>query len=244
MNVESGNEIQSIADNVHRQNGINDGILQGLRLIGEQSKNLFEEILMELIINLILKRVTFSDHLLVYVWNIAKNRHDNVLDSDLWKAISNSCSQIVTNGNFKDWMWLKLCLLPSMIWYKDLSKESAAKPHYLYYELLKLVDVGAMNHLNNLKENLMKMADKQKDEWLALTTWDIPDQYELARQDVIFNGIVSRYTFNQLSASSGTTFNSPQFYDYNQYLSQLVLLAQIGTILYFPLLYVCVSGPQ
>ena len=104
MNVESGNEIHSVADNVHRQNGINDGISQGLRLIGEQSKNLFEEILMELIINLILKRVTFSDHLLVYVWNIAKHRHENVLDSDLWKAISNSCSQIVTNGNFKDWI--------------------------------------------------------------------------------------------------------------------------------------------
>merc|ERR1712228_152245 len=100
-------------------------------------------------------------------------------------------------------------------------------PHYLYYELLKLVNVEAMNQINNLDENLMKMASKQKDDWLALTKWEIPNEYESARQDMIVNGLASRYTFDQLSTSSGTTFNSPQFYDYNQYLSQLVLLAQI-----------------
>merc|ERR1712228_711990 len=99
--------------------------------------------------------------------------------------------------------------------------------HYLYYELLKLVNVEAMNQINNLDENLMKMASEQRSDWLALTKWNIPNEYETARQDIIVNGIASRYTFDQLSTSSGTTFNSPQFYDYNQYLSQLVLLAQI-----------------
>merc|ERR1712087_202088 len=84
-----------------------------------------------------------------------------------------------------------------------------------------------MNQINNLEENLMKMASEQKEEWNELTKWDIPNEYESARQDMIVNGIASRYTFDQLSTSSGTTFNSPQFYDYNQYLSQLVLLAQI-----------------
>merc|ERR1712087_389541 len=84
-----------------------------------------------------------------------------------------------------------------------------------------------MNQINNLEENLMKMASEQKEEWNELTKWDIPNEYESARQDMIINGIASRYTFDQLSTSSGTNFNSPQFYDYNQYLSQLVLLAQI-----------------
>merc|ERR1712130_312579 len=84
-----------------------------------------------------------------------------------------------------------------------------------------------MNQINNLDQNLMKMASEQKDEWNELTKWDIPNKYESARQDMIVNGLASRYTFEQLSTSSGTTFNSPQFYDYNQYLSQLVLLSQI-----------------
>ena len=134
------------------------------------------------------------------------------------------------NGTKIDWMWLKLCLLPSMIWYTDISKKDSEEPHYLYYELLKMVNVEAMDQINNLDAKLMEMASKQRDDWLALVEWDIPDQYDTVRQDIIINGIASRYTFNQLSASSGTTFNSPQFYDYNQYLSQLILLAQIGIV--------------
>ena len=47
------------------------------------------------------------------------------------------------------------------------------------------------------------------------------------RQDVVPNGIVSQYTYNQLSQTSGATFNSPKFYDHHQYLSQSILLAQI-----------------
>merc|ERR1712228_893186 len=138
-----------------------------------------------------------------------------------------TCSDIVQNGTKRDWMWLKLCLLPSTIWYKDISSTDDKEPHYLYYELLKLVNVEAMSQLNKLEENMMKMASKQQADWLALTKWDIPNEYQSARQDMIVNGIASRYTYNQLSTSSGATFNSPQFYDYNQYLSQLVLLAQI-----------------
>merc|ERR1719384_3017812 len=63
-------------------------------------------------------------------------------------------------------------------------------------------------------------------DWMELTRWDIPNEYESSRQDVIMNGIVSQYSFDQLSAMSGTRFNAPQFYEYNQYLPQLFLLAQ------------------
>merc|ERR1719242_2179469 len=173
------------------------------------------------------RRKTFSDNQLAYAFNMAIRQNEDILASKLWLQIRSTCSQIVQNGTKRDWMWLKLCLLPSMIWYKDISSTDDDEPHYLYYELLKLVNVEAMNQINNLDENLMKMSEKQKDDWLALTKWNIPNQYDSARQDMIINGIASRYTFEQLSTSSGTTFNSPQFYDYNQYLSQLVLLAQI-----------------
>eukprot|EP01083_Nonionella_stella_P146997 463063_1 len=49
----------------------------------------------------------------------------------------------------------------------------------------------------------------------------------MARQDLIPNGITSRYTYNHLVEKSGSAFNSAKFYDFNEYLSQLVLLAQI-----------------
>ena len=232
MNVEAGNEIQNITEKIQQQNGINDCLGNELLDIGEQRKKLYDETTMELMLRMITKRKTFSDDQLVYALDMAMNGNENILVSKLWLQIRLTCSEIVKNGTTSDWMWLKLCLLPSTIWYKDISKDDENEPHYLYYELLKLVNVEAMNQINNLEESINKMADKQKDDWLALTKWDIPNEYESPRQDMIINGIASRYTFDQLSTSSGTTFNSPQFYDYNQYLSQLVLLAQIGISLY------------
>merc|ERR1719361_1059860 len=126
-------------------------------------------------------------------------------------------------------MWLKLCLLPSTVWFLDIAKEKGdiKESHYLYFELLKLVNVEAMNQVNNLEKAMNKMASEKKNDWNELVEWDIPNEYDQVRQDKIVNGIVTRFSYDQLSASSGTTFNSPNFYDYNQYLSQLVLLAQI-----------------
>merc|ERR1712228_423741 len=227
LNVEAGNEIKDVVEEIQQQNGINNCLSNELEDIGKQSKTLYDETTMELMIRMISKRKTFSDNQLVYALNMAMNESENILATKLWLQIRSTCSDIVQNGTKRDWMWLKLCLLPSMIWYKDISSKDSKEPHYLYYELLKLVNVEAMNQINNLDANLMKMANKQKDEWNELTKWEIPNEYESFRQDMIINGIASRYTFDQLSTSSGTTFNSPQFYDYNQYLSQLVLLAQI-----------------
>ena len=231
LNVEAGNEIREISEKIQQQNGINDCVSKELSDIGIQSKKLYDETLMELIIRMIMKKKTFSDRQLAYVWNIAMKENENILSSKIWLKIRTTVSDIVQNGAKRDWMWLKLSLLPSTIWYKDISKgnDENKEPHYLYYELLKLVNVEAMNQINNLDENMMKMAKKQKSEWNELTEWETQNEYDSARQDIIINGIASRYTFEQLSASSGTSFNSPQFYDYNQYLSQLVLLAQIGT---------------
>merc|ERR1712228_885588 len=223
----AGNDIKDIVAKIQQQNGMNECLSDELSDIGEQSKKLYDETTMELMIRMITKRKTFSDNQLVYALNMAMNESENILASKLWLQIRSTCSDIVQNGTKRDWMWLKLCLLPSTIWYKDISSTDTKEPHYLYYELLKLVNVEAMNQINNLDENMMKMASEQKDEWNELVEWKIPNEYDSARQDMIVNGIASRYTFDQLSKSSGTTFNSPQFYDYNQYLSQLVLLAQI-----------------
>merc|ERR1712228_1096264 len=227
MNVEAGNDIQDIVETIQRQNGINDCLSIELTDIGDINKQLYDETTMELMIRMIKKRKTFSDNQLVYAMNMAMRENEDILSSKLWLNIRLTASQIVQNGTKKDWIWLKICLLTSMIWYKDISSAGSKEPHYLYFELLKLVNVEAMNQINNLDENLMKMANRQKSDWLALTEWTIPNEYKSARQDIVVNGIASRYTFDQLSTSSGTTFNSPQFYDYNQYLSQLVLLAQI-----------------
>ena len=227
LNIEAGNDIKKIAEKIQRQNGINEYLSTELSDIGDQSKKLYDDMTMELMMRMIEKRKTFSDTQLVYAFNKAMRDNEDILSSKLWLCIRLSVSDIVQNGTKSDWMWLKLCLLPSTIWYQDISKDSNGEPHYLYYELLKLVNVEAMNQINKLEQNMKDMADKQKDDWLALVEWSSPDEFELVRQDVIPNGIASQYTYDQLVMSSGQVFNCQQFYDYNKYLSQLVLLAQI-----------------
>merc|ERR1712228_201349 len=150
LNVEAGNEIQGIVEKIQQQNGMNECLSNELIDIGEQSKKLYDETTMELMIRMITKRKTFSDNQLVYALNMAMNENENILSSKLWLQIRLTCSDIVQNGEKRDWMWLKLCLLPSMIWYKDISSTDSKEPHYLYFELLKLVNVEAMNQINNL----------------------------------------------------------------------------------------------
>merc|ERR1712244_95768 len=103
MNVNIGNEIKNISNTINQQNGINDNIINELLLIGEQSKELFEKIMMELMINTIHKRLSFSDTLLSLCWNIATRDNKDPLSSDLWKSISSTCSDIIQNGRKRDW---------------------------------------------------------------------------------------------------------------------------------------------
>merc|ERR1712228_1073656 len=65
LNVEAGNEIKNIVDKIQQQNGINDCLSEELSDIGQQSKKLYDETTMELMIRMIAKRKTFSDSQLV-----------------------------------------------------------------------------------------------------------------------------------------------------------------------------------
>ena len=113
MNV--GNKIKITAETIHKQNGVNENILKELALIGEQSKELFEKLLMEMMINIINKRLSFDDTLLNLCWGIASIDNKNPLKSDLWNAIASQCGSIVQNGNKQEWYWFKKLLLPSTV---------------------------------------------------------------------------------------------------------------------------------
>ena len=93
FNKNAGNEIQEIADNISKQNGIIDNILNELELIGKQSK--------EFLLNL--------------CWRIASRDGQDPLQSELWNAIKSQCKDITQNGTKRDWYWLKKCLVPSTV---------------------------------------------------------------------------------------------------------------------------------
>eukprot|EP01083_Nonionella_stella_P177623 624833_1 len=147
--------------------------------------------------------------------------------------------------------WFKQFIVPSTIWYQkinvsadedtdgktddttvdDTDGEPQMQSTYLYYKLLELVDNESKSELDNLKNDLNVMADHNHVGWKELTTRDIPkeitNEYEIVRQDKVPNAIESRYSHLELLQHSGVSaqFVSTKFYDYNEYLPQLVLLA-------------------
>eukprot|EP01083_Nonionella_stella_P039281 106840_1 len=166
-----------------------------------------------------------------------------ILSSALWKSIKKVCKEIIETGNQRDWFWMKAFIIPSTIWFKKIGDDS-----YLYYELLKMVETESANELNNLETNLKRVQNGKQKEWNQLTTWDIPHDtivlpemmnrknernptggytYSNVRQDNIPNGLQSRYKFSELLEHSTSRFNAYKFYDYNEYLPQLILLAQM-----------------
>ena len=108
----------------------------------------------------------------------------------------------------------------------DEDKKSNEKSE-LYYKLLHLVNVKSENGLQKLEEDLKNLADENPEDWKELINWDLEDQYEIIRQDAIPGGVKSKYSHSQLLQRSTSKFDSLRFYDFNQYLSELVLLAQI-----------------
>eukprot|EP01083_Nonionella_stella_P075654 205728_1 len=218
LNVSSGNKIKEIANAMNKQKGINQNVRRQLADIGQETRTIFESAVVTITINLINQKLSFDDTLLNMAWDIACN-DANPLSSDLWKSIALTCTDIFHNGNARDWYWFKAFVLPSTIWFRVISEGNDAS-RYLYFELLKLVDGEANVQLNMLETDLNELANKHPGNWQKIITWDEPNDYTVARQDRIPNGIQSDYTYSQLLEKSDAQFNAHTFYDYNHYLSE------------------------
>ena len=109
---------------------------------------------------------------------------------------------------------------------------------YLYYELLDLVKNESYKNLEQLDSDLNDLINNNrngKKDWNSLISWpvnyfDIIDvEYKnisTLRQDCIPNGLKSDYTENDVIPYASSSFNSRNFYDFNVYLPQLVLLSR------------------
>eukprot|EP01083_Nonionella_stella_P110065 321836_1 len=244
MNANIGNQIRNTADTINKQKGIAQNIMKELSSYDSTTKQFFQDTMMDLMINIIKKKQSFSDDLLNLCWGFECANDVNPLSTELWKAIATVCKDIIENGNKKEWFWFKKCILPSNIWFKHSNKvnrganddekeaqtqDPSNNTRYLYYELLKFVEGKASVQLSELKQSLDILSNKNENEWQNLISWDIPDQSKEVRQDQVPNGIVSKFTHKELSeqGSSSASFNGIRFYDYHEYLPQLVLLAHI-----------------
>eukprot|EP01083_Nonionella_stella_P078062 213426_1 len=128
------------------------------------------------------------------------------------------------------------------IWHKEYTQRSPRTPtsprnlerkSYLYYRLLHIVDIQSVSELKSLEQRLSTVANKDKTSWNTLIRYEMERdyQYDFVRQDSIAipNAILPKYTFQSLTENSSPSaaFNSHRFYDHNQYLPELILLAHI-----------------
>ena len=107
-------KIGSVISGVDRQNGIIENIMNELDNIGQQSKEIFEKVVIEMMINIIQEKLIFSDDLLGLCWKIESNKGDP-LESELWKIIQLVCLGVIEGKNKRDWYWLKTYMIPSKV---------------------------------------------------------------------------------------------------------------------------------
>eukprot|EP01083_Nonionella_stella_P056398 148527_1 len=232
LNATLGNRIKITAHDIKQQTGIVENILSQFKLLkyDDEPLQFFKDTMVVIMTNIIEQKLSFSDDILKLCWQFESENDKDPLSGDLWASIVQSCKNVIAKGNKKEWHWLKTFILPSTIWFEEVISENKEKS-YLYYKLLKLVDSASMEQLKELEQNLNTLSTKDISAWNELIVWNIGSKLQYKpdemRQDKIPNGIRSKYTFKEIANSSTALFNSLTFYDYNEYLSQLVLTAQI-----------------
>eukprot|EP01083_Nonionella_stella_P039580 107637_1 len=159
---------------------------------------------------------------------------DTVVSTDLWQCIFNTCVEIITNKshNKLEWFWMKTYLLSSTIWLRQFrDKRNNNELSSLYFELLDIVGAQALAQIDvYLKRPFKQIADDNISDWKALCAFDVEiDHKGLVRQDAIEHGHKSQYTRDILGKTcvSIDPFNAFNYYDTRQYLSGLVLTAQM-----------------
>eukprot|EP01083_Nonionella_stella_P140515 431006_1 len=229
MTIFIGERMKEKANRLKTEQSVIENMNNELKSVGEQSKEIFDKVLLEIMIRLITKRLVFDDDMLGLCWMMEEQKGDP-LKGELWKSIQETAADIIKGGNKRDWFWMKQCLIPSNIWLKSINGE------YLYYKLLKLVNHESKHQIDILDKNISNDAAKDKEAWNELTTFevdqsklrDLTDATNNVRQDNIPNGITAEFDRKTLNHdATNESFDGATFYDHHQYLSKLSLLAEM-----------------
>eukprot|EP01083_Nonionella_stella_P237258 832475_1 len=229
LNANIGQKIEDIAYRMNKQKGITENVLLQLTKYDDTTSKFFKDTLCDLMANIIKNKRSFSDDLFALCWSIECSENPDVLSSALWKELSSVCIQIMKNGSVRDWRWLRTFVVPSTVWLTQIQQNSSdSKPQFLFYELLKFADNQSSKELAILKRDFDKIADENQANWQQLINLSVDTKEEKVRQDAVPNGITSKFTKQDMIVASSATFDSIKFYDYNEYLSELILTAEMN----------------
>eukprot|EP01083_Nonionella_stella_P317552 1156960_1 len=238
MKANTGERVREKADDLTKQNGIIENLVNEIESYDDTTREFFEDTLLDLMNKIVRKKMIFSDDWLCLAWKIEAKR-GNVFQSELWKNMTAVCREIIQNRDKRDWFFMKTCIIPSNLWFEKMNDDG----EYLYYELLRIVKDKSIGLVADLEENITSDGDKNKGAWTELITYEIPanklvklqpliingavEETVIARQDTIPNGLASQYNKAMLDTNvSNKSFDASSFYDHYVYLSTLSLLSQ------------------
>eukprot|EP01083_Nonionella_stella_P174691 606327_1 len=238
MKANTGERVREKADDLTKQNGIIENLVNEIESYDDTTREFFEDTLLDLMNKIVRKKMIFSDDWLCLAWKIEAKR-GNVFQSELWKNMTAVCREIIQNRDKRDWFFMKTCIIPSNLWFEKMNDDG----EYLYYELLRIVKDKSIGLVADLEENITSDGDKNKGAWTELITYEIPanklvklqpliingavEETVIARQDTIPNGLTSQYNKAMLDTNvSNKSFDASSFYDHYVYLSTLSLLSQ------------------
>eukprot|EP01083_Nonionella_stella_P078691 215479_1 len=84
MKANTGERIREKADDLTKQNGIIENIMNEIKSYDDTTREFFEDTLLDLVNKVVRKKVIFSDDWLCLAWKIEAKR-GNVFESELWK---------------------------------------------------------------------------------------------------------------------------------------------------------------
>ena len=238
-----GQTVKKTANQLNEERGILQNIIKNFTKHDVDDK--FGEKIINIMKDIISSKEIFSPDLLNLAWYFDVTKPNRLpQQSSLYKCIRKTCKQVIAGNDIRDWFWLKNYMLPSTVWLKkgDIKEKEKNKEENkndnddateivtsgLYNELIEitqkqeeieLVKLEAIMNLNNTKDVLIKLSKFGS---------EYSEKYDL-RQDRIPNGVKASYTKDELSrkAMPSPTFDLHGHYNYNEYLSRLVMAANM-----------------
>ena len=114
LNANVSDNVQNIAYNINKQNGIIENILNEMKNVinDENDQNEYMNTLTKILCNIIGKKLSFSDDLLnlCCMYNNNSNTNNNIRD-----RLMETCKDIIENGNKKDWYYFQTFILNSNV---------------------------------------------------------------------------------------------------------------------------------
>ena len=117
LDANVSDRVQNVAFNMNKQNGIIENMMNELMNVvkDENKRNEFMQILSDMICNIIGKKLIFCDDLLNLCWVYGNEKNNKSNTNNLWQVLTDTCNDIIQDGNKRDWYYLKTFILESNV---------------------------------------------------------------------------------------------------------------------------------